>query len=207
MSTKYGSSTQSSEETERRLEPAHFDTQQHFLTPRGVDTSRHHFTNWFLKYLKGGSLRERHVLALQKRKPRPEKMPSDVLEVHAESVRQIAYILFWMMVVFAHVFSFLFVPKDTIDHSVLKDMFGYNNICVYWDYSPSREFTAMIYPAFEYSFFLYIVFDLIHLRLSCKTEKFKAANWLYWVVSRITFPLKLVLIALFRMIFVYTVSL
>merc|ERR1712032_568386 len=54
---------------------------------------------------------------------------------------------------------------DLNTQSHLVDLFGYNNICAMWDYSPSREATAMIYPLFEYSLLVYIVLNFIHVKL------------------------------------------
>ncbi|KAL7505147.1 hypothetical protein ACHAXN_003274 [Cyclotella atomus] len=39
---------------------------------------------------------------------------------------------------------------DVHTQSHLIRAFGFNNICVNWDYSPSREITAMIYPVFDW---------------------------------------------------------
>jgi len=50
---------------------------------------------------------------------------------------------------------------DVSTQSHLYRAFGFNNICVNWDYSPSREITAMIYPIFEYALLLYLFFDFI----------------------------------------------
>ena len=78
---------------------------------------------------------------------------------------------------------------------------SYFKICVYWDYTPSRELTALFYPLFEYSFFLYVIFDFIQSRLYFKDT----IPWLYGFALW-TLPIKLVLIAWFRMIFVYQVD-
>lgn len=167
------------------------------------------FWRWFYDYLQGGYIDEDHQAQLLTRKPPNGASPKEI-NVHAESVRQIAYLAFWFMVICAKFFTWALICNfqreeecPVIYNSDLKDMFGYNNICVYWDYSPSRELVAMIYPLFEYSFFLYVVFDYIHLRLACPNVP-GAAKWLQ-TLGNWLLPLKLVLIAWFRMIFVYTV--
>ena len=60
----------------------------------------------------------------------------------------------------------------------------------------------MIYPLFEYAFFLYVVLDYIHLRLSVKNSSHQ------WLLTMGTFalPFKLLFIGWFRMIFVYNVQ-
>jgi len=106
------------------------------------------------------------------------------------------------MIISAGVFTGLMVDPDKIANSDLKAMYGYNNVCVMFDYSPSREYTAMVYPLFEYSFFFYVLFDYIHLRLVCKNTP---QDYLLRVAN-CTLPVKLCLIAWFRMIFVYNIQ-
>lgn len=55
---------------------------------------------------------------------------------------------------------------------------------------------------FEYAFFTYIILDYIHLRLACKNVQ--GYNWLV-NMGTLLLPIKLVLIAWFRMIFVYSI--
>lgn len=130
--------------------------------------------DWLLLYLKGGPISEEHVRLLQGRKP--QRMPKDVFEIHPESLRQLAYIGFWIMAALAHVFSAVFVPEGMIEHSHLLDVFGFNNICVYWDYRPSREWIGMMYPFVEIFFLSYIVLDFVHLRLACKSHSIVTNN-------------------------------
>ena len=90
-----------------------------------------------------------------------------------------------------------------VAYSLVSDLLLCIQICVLFDYSPSREYTAMVYPLFEYTFFLYVVFDYIHLRLVCKgSPKLEGLVTL----SNILMPVKFLLIAWFRMIFVYNVK-
>lgn len=106
------------------------------------------------------------------------------------------------MILSAALFTSLFVDPEMITNSDLKDIYGYNNVCVLFDYSPSREYTAMVYPLFEYSFFLYVVFDYLHLRLVCKnTDRHYLVK-----IANVALPIKLTLIAWFRMIFVYNIQ-
>jgi hypothetical protein len=72
-------------------------------------------------------------------------------------------------------------------------------ICVNWDYTPSREFTAMLYPLFEYSLLLYICLDFTNSAISYKKGYVSAR---YWTIAKIFFPIQVVLCAWFRMIFV-----
>lgn len=68
-----------------------------------------------------------------------------------------------------------------------------------WDYSPAREYTAFIYPAFEYSLLLYLVLDFVNTAIAYQRGYVSAS---FWQFSRIVFPIMIVLTALFRMIFV-----
>ena len=83
---------------------------------------------------------------------------------------------------------------DITKQSHLMDYFGAGNICTNWDYSPSRELTAMIYPLFDYSLIVYLILDFFATTLEL-TEGF-------WVLSKIMFPLNIILCSQFRMIFV-----
>jgi len=73
---------------------------------------------------------------------------------------------------------------------------------VYWDYTPSRELVALYYPLFEYSFLLYVILDHIQFRLSFNAGHRPGML----LLARITLPIKILLIAWFRMIFVYEVN-
>lgn len=88
---------------------------------------------------------------------------------------------------------------DLATQSHLVDIFGYNNICANWDYSPSRELTAMVYPLFEYSLLIYICLNFISTKLAF--EKGQVKLW-FWKLSQIFLPIMLFLTAQFRMIFV-----
>jgi len=141
---------------------------------------------------------------------------STVYNIQVEKFRLYAYISFWGMCLFAIIMTRLTVantlgpcpltegaePTYGLHCSVLMATFGFNNICVNWDYSPAREATAMVYPIFEYLLIAYIIVDYLQIvndydndRVSAGIKK--SANILLW--------LKIVLIAWFRMIFVCTV--
>lgn len=84
---------------------------------------------WFWNYLHGGTLSDD-----QRNKVR-ERMDSlggvqnvETFLIHAESVRQIAYGLFWITMIMAFIFTKLMIDPSTIIHSDLKKMFGYNNV-------------------------------------------------------------------------------
>jgi len=68
-----------------------------------------------------------------------------------------------------------------------------------WDYSPSREATAMVYPLFEYSLLFYLILDFTLAAISYKKGYLSAR---YWKVAQIAFPFQIILCAWFRMIFV-----
>ena len=57
----------------------------------------------------------------------------------------------------------------------------------------------MVYPLFEYSLLLYIIFDFLVSAISYKNGRLSER---YWTVQKTIFPLLLILCAWFRMIFV-----
>lgn len=139
-----------------------------------------------------------------------------VYTLQVESLRFTAYCFFWFMCAFAAVVSTFTVaptlgpcpltegaePTYGMHCSVLMATFGFNNICVYWDYAPSREATALVYPLFEYSILAYVILDFLQMKNDhdnglLKDGMYKTSKVLLWV--------KIVLIAWFRMIFVCSV--
>jgi hypothetical protein len=88
---------------------------------------------------------------------------------------------------------------DVHTQSHLIRAFGYNNICANWDYSPSREITAMIYPVFEYSLLLYLLLDFVQVWLYHKK------GWcssFYYRTFQVVILFMLIGCSWFRMIFV-----
>jgi hypothetical protein len=81
----------------------------------------------------------------------------------------------------------------------LQENFGFSNICTNWDYSPARELTAMVYPVFEYPLIVYLCFDFLATALAYKRGEL--TEW-FWKLSKITFPVCVILCSKFRMIFV-----
>ncbi len=74
-------------------------------------------------------------------------------------------------------------------------LFGFANICANWDYSPSRELTAMVYPLFEYSLLVYLCLDFLQTQLSYKRGELN--EWFY-TFAKIVFPINIFLCAQFR---------
>ena len=129
----------------------------------------------------------------------PTPPPAARVRVHPEALRLIAYGAFWAMVLFAICMHSLFVRGVDMDDTPLVRIFGYNNICVYWDYSPSRELTALFYPLVEFPLLAYVTLKWLQVRQSYRQRA--APKWLYRL-SCVLLPVKLVLLSWFRMVFV-----
>jgi len=71
---------------------------------------------------------------------------------------------------------------DFPQQSHIEQLFGFSNICVYCDYSPSRELTAMIYPLFEYTLQFYLVLDFLQTLLLYQNGGL--SKW-FWNLSKI----------------------
>uniref|UniRef100_A0A7S2YEE7 Uncharacterized protein n=1 Tax=Entomoneis paludosa TaxID=265537 RepID=A0A7S2YEE7_9STRA len=145
--------------------------------------------------------------------------------VQPETLRFYAYVFFWIMGFLAMALTELVVKDrlaagpppgdpscppfemgqggfDLHTHSHLIRVYGFNNICSNWDYSPAREIVAMVYPLFEYTLILYLVADFINVAISYQK------GWVsprYYRVARTLFPIMLILCSWFRMIFVILV--
>jgi len=81
------------------------------------------------RYLMGGALTTEQKAALAS--TQPEQNHPLVLRLHPESIRQIAYAMFWSMCLLAIVLSKTMVPPKVIEESDLIDVFGYNNVSVF----------------------------------------------------------------------------
>jgi hypothetical protein len=88
---------------------------------------------------------------------------------------------------------------DLDSQSHLIQLFGFGNICTNWDYTPSRELTAMVYPLFEYSLIIYLCLDFCATTISYKKGELTEG---FWMFSKIAFPVTFFLCSQFRMIFV-----
>jgi len=81
----------------------------------------------------------------------------------------------------------------------LQELFGYPNICTNWDYYPSRELTAMIYPLFELSLLVYLFLDYVATYLAYKRGEID--RW-FFLLSKFIFYINFLLCTQFRMIFI-----
>lgn len=129
-------------------------------------------------------------------------------ELHPEAMRQVAYVAFWAMVVLAVCLTKLGVrDRDGVAvdlaNSHLVKVFGYNNICVNWDYTPARQLVALFYPFFEFSFVAYHVLSFLQAKVNY--NRGHIPYWLY-ALCRVILPIKVTLTAWFRMIFVVSVE-
>jgi len=121
-----------------------------------------------------------------------------VVTYNAETLRMIAYVNFWIMVGSAILATKLFVHVDLSDTPLIKT-FGYNNICVYWDYEPARTMIAMIYPFVEIPLVFYL------FNKSIKWKMLHSAGYLptpLYILTLINTIIEVLLGLMFRMIFV-----
>jgi hypothetical protein len=100
------------------------------------------------------------------------------ISAHVESLRIFTYVAFWIMCGLAVVLTKSFVDVD-LDHSVLISLMGYNNICVYWDYEPSRSVVALYYPVVEVGLILYCAGHYIRCFLAHREGQISTSH-LYW---------------------------
>lgn len=102
------------------------------------------------------------------------------------------------MVLLAVFITKVFVDED-LDNSPLVNMFGYNNICIMWDYEPATSVIAMFYPAVEVPLVLYLVLNFLRVRESFRAGQIGRARF---GVCCALFPAELTFVLWFRMIFV-----
>jgi len=136
-------------------------------------------------------------------------------DVQPEFLRMVTYAMFWLMVGCAILFhNTLVLPKGAeacqagesclfpvdMSNTPLVRMFGYNNVCINWDYTPSRELTAMIYPFVEYPLIAYAVLDYVQIYRDYQDKDLP--SWFFKLATGIL-PIKILLLSWFRMIFVF----
>jgi len=124
--------------------------------------------------------------------------------IHPETIRLIAYINFWLMVGLAAIVTRLGVfpyPYDV--ENPLFNTFGYSNICINWDYSPSIYITSLIYITVEFPLLLYVA--MFWLRL---LQEYYANDITHttFVICSVLSVIEFLLIFIFRMAFVSRVS-
>lgn len=124
-----------------------------------------------------------------------------IIVINPEYARIAAYVMFWLMIVFCMTLTKFFVDPDLVDHSPLIDMFGYNNICIFFDYAPARVATAMFYPFVEIPLLIYIVLNYLRLRETFYEPPRLIERWEF-VLGSVFFPICFVLALYFRMVFV-----
>eukprot|EP00571_Detonula_confervacea_P003366 CAMPEP_0172325364 /NCGR_PEP_ID=MMETSP1058-20130122/53821_1 /TAXON_ID=83371 /ORGANISM="Detonula confervacea, Strain CCMP 353" /LENGTH=1030 /DNA_ID=CAMNT_0013041887 /DNA_START=6 /DNA_END=3098 /DNA_ORIENTATION=- len=137
-----------------------------------------------------------------------------------ETIRFMTYVFFWTMCILAIIITkyvarpiLLAGPMDgkscppfetgegfdIYEDSHLIRIFGFNNICSNWDYSPSREIIAAYFPLFEYSLVLYILADFLNVAIHHKKG---LVSTRYYTAFKICFPFMIIFSARFRLIFV-----
>ena len=84
---------------------------------------------------------------------------------------------------------------DVVTQGHLIEHFHVNNVCVNWDYSPSRELTSIVYPLFEYSVVIYLCLDFAAIVLA--NMRGEIHPW-FWSFSKIAFPVQIFLCSQFR---------
>lgn len=88
---------------------------------------------------------------------------------NVEIFRLLAYLSFWLMVILAIVITSASGAVADMNDTALTKILGYNNICVYWDYEPSRSFIAMFYPIVEGLLCLYFLGHVFRCQIACLT--------------------------------------
>jgi len=119
-------------------------------------------------------------------------------KIHAELLRLITYVMFWVMVLVSIFVTKVFVKPDLTDTPLVHTL-GYNNICIYFDHSPAREVAAAIYPFVEIPLVAYVILNFLTTREFWQVGRISGA---LYRVYQLTLPVEFVLAVLFRMVFV-----
>mmetsp|Transcript_23277 Transcript_23277/g.63078 ORF Transcript_23277/g.63078 Transcript_23277/m.63078 type:complete len:278 (-) Transcript_23277:349-1182(-) len=120
------------------------------------------------------------------------------LVLHPETLRVAAYIAFICMVLVSTAVTLTSIDVDW-ERTPLYLTYGYNNVCIMWDFSPAKEIAAMIFPVAEYLLQGHLVVALI--RSNQTTLKGITPKW-YFVMTSVFTSVAMFLIAQVRIIFV-----
>ena len=134
----------------------------------------------------------------QEEEPPTPALRGPMITLKPETFRIVGYLGFMVMVGASVVITKTSIPfvENT---TALFTTFGYNNLCIMWDFSPAREVAALISPLSEYSMAAYIV--LIHIKVRNAHHDGRASQR-HLTASSVLTVLNLVLLAWFRMVFV-----
>jgi hypothetical protein len=91
-------------------------------------------------------------------------------------------------------------PKGALETSPLIDVYGYENICVYFDYSPAREVFAGLYPFVEFPMVIYIVLSWLRVREAYRDAPHVISRRSYLIVC-VSSLIALILTIEFRLTF------
>ncbi len=115
--------------------------------------------------------------------------------IDPEFFRLIGYVSFWFMMGVSMLVTKMYVTIPS--PNPLELIFGYTNICIYFDYDPSRVIAAMIYPLVEYSMVAYVATNWYTARHVFQRH----SSWLYQMFTFAT-VLEIIFTAWFRLVFV-----
>ena len=99
----------------------------------------------------------------------PDTVTYDNSEIRlvVEKLRLMGYASFWCVVMTGYLLTRLFSDLDLQD-SHLMHVFGYNNICVYFDYPPSTYVLPMLWAFTLVILLIYIVTHWLHMKAELK---------------------------------------
>ena len=89
--------------------------------------------------------------------------PDESLSFVVEKLRLRGYLGFWIVVISGIVMTRFFSGVD-LENSLLVQVFGYNNICVYFDYPPSNYLLPALWAITMVMLLMYIGADWLHMR-------------------------------------------
>lgn len=108
-------------------------------------------------------------------------MKDDALMLVVEKLRLMAYVGFWVVVIVGIVLTRAFSNID-LEHTLLTKVFGYNNICVYFDHPPSTFVLPFLWAI---TLVLLLAYMAAHwLRMRAEVEQGTLDRKLYGHLSR-----------------------
>jgi len=102
------------------------------------------------------------------------------LKLVVEKLRLMGYGGFWVVVITGIILTRFFSNVD-LENSLLVEVFGYNNICVYFDHPPSTYVLPLLWAVTLVMLLTYIVAQWLHMRVEVQRGTLKSG--LYKVLT------------------------
>jgi hypothetical protein len=102
-------------------------------------------------------------------------------EVNPENLRIVVYLFFIAIVLVGFLVTRIF-SEHAIHHNTLKDLWGYNNICVFFDHAPATYILPTLYSINLLFISLYFVSSWLRCRSECQANRISKRGFIGYTI-------------------------